>query len=51
MPVIELATVIRAPRERVCDLARNIDAHRDSAVGTGEMAVAGVTRGLIRMGG
>ncbi|MBN8247085.1 MAG: SRPBCC family protein [Verrucomicrobia bacterium] len=50
MPVIELATVIRAPRERVFDLARSIDAHRDSAVGTGELAVAGVTRGLIGMG-
>jgi hypothetical protein len=49
MPVIELSTVIRAPRERVFDLARSIDAHQDSTGGTGERAVAGVTKGLIGM--
>jgi ligand-binding SRPBCC domain-containing protein len=47
MPVIELSTVIHAPRERVFDLARSIDAHQDSTEGTGERAVAGVTKGLI----
>lgn len=51
MPVIELSTVILAPRERVFDLARSIDAHQESATGTGERAVAGVTSGLIGMGG
>jgi ligand-binding SRPBCC domain-containing protein len=51
MPVIELSTVIRAPRERVFDLARSIDAHRDSTGGTEERAVAGVTKGLIGMDG
>jgi ligand-binding SRPBCC domain-containing protein len=50
MPVIELSTVICAPRERVFDLARSIDAHQDSTGGTAERAVAGVTRGLIGMG-
>jgi ligand-binding SRPBCC domain-containing protein len=50
MPVIELSTVIRAPRERVFDLARSIDAHQDSTGDTEERAVAGVTRGLIGMG-
>src|SRR5512136_1344826 len=50
MPVIELSTVIRAPREQVFDLARSIDAHQDSTGGTDERAVAGVTRGLIGMG-
>src|SRR5690242_16855965 len=50
MPVIELSTVIRAPRDRVFDLARSIDAHQDSTGGTEERAVAGVTRGLIGMG-
>ena len=50
MPVIELSTVIRAPRERVFDLARSIDAHQDTTSGTEERAVAGVTRGLIGMG-
>src|SRR6478752_6508523 len=49
MPVIELSTVIRAPRERVFDLARSIDAHQDSTGGTEERAVAGVTKGLIGM--
>jgi ligand-binding SRPBCC domain-containing protein len=39
--------VILAPRERVFDLARSIDAHQDSTGGTEERAVAGVTRGLI----
>jgi ligand-binding SRPBCC domain-containing protein len=47
MPVIELTTLIRAPRERVFDLARSIDAHQSSAEATAERAVAGVTRGLI----
>lgn len=49
MPIIELSTVIRAPRERVFDLARSIDAHQDSTGGTQEHAVAGVTKGLIGM--
>ncbi len=49
MPVIELSTVIRAPRERVFDLARSIDAHQVSTKGTQERAVAGVTTGLIGM--
>ena len=50
MPIIELTTVIRAPRERVFDLARSIDAHQDTTGGTEERAVAGVTHGLIGMG-
>ena len=51
MPVIDLSTVIRAPRERVFDLARSIDAHQDSTEGTEERAVAGVMSGLIGMNG
>jgi ligand-binding SRPBCC domain-containing protein len=47
MPVIELSTVISAPRERVFDLARSIDAHQDLTEGTSERAIAGVTTGLI----
>jgi len=47
MPVIELSTLISAPRERVFDLARSIDAHQDSTDGTQERAIAGVTGGLI----
>jgi ligand-binding SRPBCC domain-containing protein len=51
MAIIELSTLIRAPRERVFDLARSIDAHQDSTGGTEERAVAGVTKGLIGMDG
>ncbi|HZQ45505.1 MAG TPA: SRPBCC family protein [Verrucomicrobiae bacterium] len=47
MPLIELSTPISAPRERVFDLARSIDAHQDSTEDTQERAVAGVTSGLI----
>jgi hypothetical protein len=47
MQEIRLSTLIYAPRERVFDLARSIDAHQVSATGTEERAVAGTTRGLI----
>jgi len=50
MPTTELSTVIGAPRERVFDLARSIDAHEHTTGGAKERAVAGVTRGLIGMG-
>ena len=49
MPVIRLSTQIEAPPERVFDLARSIDAHQQSALGTHEGAVAGITHGLIGM--
>jgi hypothetical protein len=47
MSLIELSTLIGAPRQRVFDLARSIDAHQDSTAGTHERAIAGVTKGLI----
>ena len=50
MSVIHLETVISAPRERVFDLARSIDAHQDTAEHTGERAIAGVTSGLLGAG-
>lgn len=50
MPVIALETSIRAPREQVFDLARDIDAHIMSTAGTNERAIAGVTSGLINLG-
>jgi ligand-binding SRPBCC domain-containing protein len=50
MPVIRLTTPIAAPPARVFDLARSIDAHQQSAEGTHERAVAGVTSGLIGLG-
>jgi len=49
MPILELSTLIRAPRERVFDLARSIDAHQQTTAGTEERAVSGVTAGLIGM--
>ncbi len=50
MAVIALRTTIDAPRERVFDLARSIDAHQDTAAATGERAVAGVMSGLLGPG-
>ena len=50
MPTIELQTRIDAPVERVFNLARSIDAHTASTGGTGEVAVAGRTSGLIELG-
>jgi ligand-binding SRPBCC domain-containing protein len=50
MPVIELATFIRATPERVFDLSRDVDAHVASAVGTGERVVGGKTTGLLELG-
>jgi ligand-binding SRPBCC domain-containing protein len=50
MPVIELATSIAAPIERVFDLARSIDLHTESTARTGERAIAGTTSGLIGLG-
>lgn len=50
MTIIRLITKIDAPVERVFDLSRSIDAHMESAVGTSEKAVAGVTKGLIGLG-
>jgi ligand-binding SRPBCC domain-containing protein len=47
MQELNLKTLIDAPRERVFDLARSIDAHQASTKGTQERAVAGVTSGLI----
>lgn len=38
------------PREELFDLARSIDAHKDSMVRSREEAVAGVTSGLISLG-
>ena len=50
MPRIELSTVIRAPIERVFDLARSIDLHLVTESSHHERAVAGVTSGLIGPG-
>jgi len=50
MPTIHLQTVINAPRERVFDLARDIDVHQQSQTRHREKAVAGRTSGLIEEG-
>lgn len=47
MPVVKLETKINAPMERVFDLARSIDLHRESMEHTGEQAVGSITSGLI----
>jgi ligand-binding SRPBCC domain-containing protein len=50
MPRIETETTISAPIEKVFDLARSIDAHKQSQSAHQEMAVAGRTSGLIENG-
>ncbi len=50
MPTIFITTRINAPRERVFDLARSIDAHMASTSASGERAVDGRTTGLIGPG-
>jgi ligand-binding SRPBCC domain-containing protein len=47
MPTIHLTTFIAAPVERVFDLSRNIDLHKETMVKHREEAVAGVRFGLI----
>ena len=49
MPTIHLTTFITAPVERVFDLSRNISLHKISMQHTGEMAIGGVTSGLINL--
>lgn len=50
MPRIELVRIVRAPRARLFDLARSVDAHLASTPGTHERVVAGKTSGLLGMG-
>ncbi len=50
MPLIELATHIQVPIDRVFDLARSIDVHLLSTQRTRERAIAGRISGLIEEG-
>ena len=50
MPLIQLETLIHAPIDRCFDLSRDIDLHMRSTEETHEVAVAGVTTGLIGLG-
>ncbi|MDF1808641.1 MAG: SRPBCC family protein [Phycisphaerales bacterium] len=47
---IRVVTNILAPRDRVFDLARSIDAHMASTSKSNERAIDGVVSGLIKMG-
>ncbi len=47
MPTIHLTTFIAAPADRVFDLSRSIDLHKQSMSGHQEEAVAGTRFGLI----
>ncbi|MHC8947496.1 SRPBCC family protein [Sphingobacterium hungaricum] len=49
MPTIYLETIIKAPVDRVFDLARSIDLHMISTKETNEKAIAGKTSGLINL--
>jgi ligand-binding SRPBCC domain-containing protein len=48
--VVRVLTEIRAPAERVFDLARDVDLHTASMRRHGEVAVAGRTSGLLELG-
>lgn len=47
MTTINLKTKIKAPKQTVFDVSRNIDIHQQSASKSKEKAIAGVTSGLI----
>ena len=49
MTTINLTTIINAPIQKVFDINRNIDIHQESASKTNEIAIAGVTSGLINL--
>ena len=50
MPVISLTLSVVAPIDRVFDLSRSVDLHVHSTSTTREVAVAGVTTGLLSLG-
>src|ERR1043166_2391847 len=51
LPTITIETRIAAPRERVFDLSRDVDAHAESSAFTGErIAEPGRTHGLLQLG-
>lgn len=47
MTTIHLTTKIKAPKQIVFDVSRNIDIHQKSAFKSNEKAIAGITSGLI----
>ena len=50
MPVIEIEIEVKAPAERVFDLARCIDLHEETMSKSGEKAIGGRLTGLIGLG-
>ena len=50
MTTIRLITKIKAPIQKVFDLARDIDVHQKAASATQEKAIAGRTSGVIALG-
>jgi ligand-binding SRPBCC domain-containing protein len=50
MPLIEQTTEIKAPIDLCFNLARSIDLHKLSTIGSNEEAIAGVTSGMIGLG-
>lgn len=50
MSIIRTDIEILAPPDRCFDMARSVDAHVASTRGTGEIAVAGLTSGLLSLG-
>lgn len=50
MPSIHITTFIAAPIERIFDLSRSINLHKVSTASTNEVAIAGITTGLISKG-
>ncbi|POY41303.1 cell division protein [Flavobacterium alvei] len=49
MTTIHLTTKIKATKQIVFDVSRNIDIHQQSASKSNEIAIAGVTSGLINL--
>ncbi|HQE33310.1 MAG TPA: SRPBCC family protein [Flavobacterium alvei] len=49
MTTINLTTKIKATKQIVFDVSRNIDIHQQSASKSNEIAIAGVTSGLINL--
>lgn len=49
MPVITLSTTINAPIERCFLLSLSVDLHKASVAQTNETAVAGITKGIMKL--
>jgi ligand-binding SRPBCC domain-containing protein len=49
MTTINIITKVKAPIQKVFDINRNIDIHQQSASKTNEVAISGVTSGLINL--